>query len=376
MNEVLIIAWMLLAAFFLASAAVTVLRYRAPRPSAGEPPRCSIIVPIRGVHQHLATNLLALAKLAPFRGEILFAVAQRDDPAVTVIEPIVARHPDTMRLLLGEAPEIKNPKVANLAKAYRAAREDMLLFLDDTVEMDGAVYGELLSALKPGIAMVTVAPVAREPENFPARIEAASCNGYLFRLEMLFELFGIAAAFGHAVAFRRADLEAAGGIRRLDEGPCDDNALSDALAGRGRLRLLPISIMRRIGERTWAETYFRHLRWKNCGKAHEPVGFVLEPLGGGLVFNILGAYALSRMLGASPAGGLGLSMLLWYGTEALLHLAVGWRFTIGDIFAWIARDLLQPILTLAAVFVNRVRWRGDMVDLHAAETERRRRGLS
>ena len=372
MNEFLIITWMLLAAFFLASAAVTMLRYREPRPPAGEPPPCSIVMPIRGVHQHLAANLLALARLAPFRGEILLAVAHRDDPAVAVIEPIIARHPDKMRLLVGEAPEIKNPKVANLAKAYCEARSDTLLFLDDTVEIDGAIYGELVAALKPGIAMVTAAPVARDAENFPARVEAASCNGYLFRLEMLFELFGIAAAFGHAVLFRKADLEAAGGIGRLDDGPCDDNALSSALAAGGRLRLLPISITRRIGRRTWTETYFRHLRWKNCSKAHEPVGYVLEPLTGGLCFNLLGAYALSRMLGMSPVGGLGLSMAIWYGTEGLIHLVAGWRFGIGDIFAWIVRDLIQPILTVAAVFVSRVEWRGGMVDLSPADGNRRR----
>jgi ceramide glucosyltransferase len=376
MSEFLIIAWMLLAAFFLASAAVTMLRYREPQPPTGELPPCSIVMPIRGVHRHLTTNLLALAELAPFRGEVLLAVAHRDDPAVAVIEPIVARSPDKMRLLVGEAPEMRNPKVANLAKAYREARFDTLLFLDDTVEIDGAVYGELLSALKPGIAMVTVAPVARDAENFPARIEAASCNGYLFRLEMLFELFGIAAAFGHAVLFRKADLEAAGGIGRLDEGPCDDNALTNALAARGRLRLLPISITRRIGRRTWSETYFRHLRWKNCSKAHEPIGFVLEPLGGGLVFNLLGAYALSAVLGASPAAALGFSMMLWYGTEALIHLVAGWRFGIRDIFAWIARDLLQPILTAAAMFVSRVEWRGGMVNLRAGDREHTRSHLS
>jgi ceramide glucosyltransferase len=373
MNEFLIIAWMLLAAFFLASAAVTMLRYRAPRPSVGELPPCSIVMPIKGVHQYLAANIAALARLAPFRGEMLLAIAHPDDPALAVIEPIVARHADRMRLLVGDTAGIKNPKVANLAKAYRAARFDTLLFLDDTVEIDGAVHGELLAALKPKIAMVTVAPVARGAENFPARIEAASCNGYLFRLEMLFELFGIAAVFGHAVAFRKADLEAAGGLARLDEGPCDDNALSKALAARGRLRLLPISIVRRIGRRTWTETYFRHLRWKNCSKAHEPVGFVLEPLGGGLVFNLLGAYALSRTLGISLESGLGFSMVLWYGTEALIHLVAGWRFAAVDIFAWIMRDLVQPILTVAAVFINRVEWRGEMVDLNGGDRERRRR---
>src|ERR1700680_2349058 len=262
MNEFLIIAWMLFAAFFLASAAVTMLRYREPRPPGDEPPPCSIVMPIRGVHQHLATNLMALAKLTPFRGEILLAVARPDDPAVAVIEPIIARYPGKMRLLVGEAPEIKNPKVANLAKAYGEARYDTLLFLDDTVEIDGAVVGELMSALKPGVAMVTVAPIAREPENFPARIEAATRNGYLFRHEMLFELFRIAAVFGHAVLFRKADLEAAGGIRRLDEGPCDDNALSNALGARGRLRLLPISITRRIGWGRGAERYFPPLWWE------------------------------------------------------------------------------------------------------------------
>src|ERR1700730_4547145 len=281
MNEFLIIAWMLLAAFFLASAAVTMLRYREPRPPGDELPPCSIVMPIRGVHQDLATSLMALAKLTPFRGEILLAVARPHDPAMVVIEPIVARRPGKMRLLVGEAQEISNPKVANLAKAYGEARYDTLLFLDDTVEIDGAIDGELHRALKPGIAMVTVAPIARDAENFPARIDAPPCNGYLFRLEMLFELFGMAAVFGHAVLFRKADLEAAGGIRRLDEGPCDDNAPSNGLRAPGRTRLGPISITRRIGWRTWTETYFRHLRWKNCSRAHEPIGFLLAALGGG-----------------------------------------------------------------------------------------------
>jgi hypothetical protein len=365
MNELLIIVWILLAAFFAASVAATLLRYRAPTPATSAPPPCSIIVPVRGVSQFLAGNIEGLARLAPFRGEILLAVAERDDPALAVLAPIVARHPEKMRLLIGEAPEIRNPKVRNLAKAYHAAREDIILFLDDTVEIDQAVHGELLAALKPGVAMVTVAPIARAAENFPARIEAASCNGYLFRLEMLFELFGMAAAFGHALAFRKADLEAEGGIHRLDEGPCDDNAITTALKRRGRLTLLPISITRRIGKRTWAETYFRHLRWKNCSRAHEPIAFVFEPVAGGFCFNLLGAYVLSGVFGISPWAGLGFSALLWYGPEALIHIAAGWGLRLADIPAWVARDLAQPFLLLAAVFTGRVEWRGNAVDMRA-----------
>ncbi len=184
---------------------------------------------------------------------------------------------------------------------------------------------------------------------------------------MFLELFGLAAAFGNAFAFRKSDLESVGGFARLQQGPCEDSAIATALRKTGkRLVLLRSGIKRRIGSRTWSGIYLRHLRWANCTKVHDPVVFFVEPLFGGLVFNLLGAYVLSRVISISSFSALLLCMALWYGAEAILHLACGWRLCLRSPLAWIARDLLQPVFMVCARFKNRVAWRGEVIEMRPA----------
>lgn len=366
MSGVFVIGWLLLAAFFLATVAVTILRYREPSKIADPlpPPPCSIVLPIKGATNYLESNLLALAKLEPFKGEILLAVAREADLAAQIARSVMAKYPGRMNLMVGEATEFTNPKLRNVAKAYQAAKEDIVLFLDDSVELSPGLFSELLLALQPGIVAVTAAPRGDDAENFFAEIEAASCNGYLFRIQMFLEIFGLAAAFGNAFAFRKQDLETAGGFDCLKKGPCEDSAISSALREQGRrITLLRSGINRRIGRRSWSDIYLRHLRWANCTKVHDPVVFVAEPLVGGVCFNLLGAYALSVLLGVSTAEALLFSMVIWYGSEALLHLACGWQIKLSSPFAWIARDFLQPVFMVCARFTHTVEWRGETIKM-------------
>jgi ceramide glucosyltransferase len=367
MNRFLIATWIALTAFFIATVLIALLRYRRPSPARDyQPPPCSIILPIKGISAFLESNVRALAMLEPFRGEILLAVANAEDPAIKVLSPIAYKHSTKMKLLVGESVELINPKLRNMEKAYRESRENIILFLDDSVELNGDLFAEIISSLKPGTLAATAAPWCVDAENFPAEIEAATCNGYLFRIEMFLSLFGMAAAFGNALAFHKHDLEIAGGFRRLTEGPCEDNALSKALreAGVG-LTLVPSGIRRRIGRRSWGDIYWRHVRWKNCVKAHDPIAFLIEPLIGGLCFNLLGAYAISEILEISYLAGLGLSMAGWYGLETILHLVCGWRITVMTPLSWIARDIIHPFFTLIALFTTEIRWRGDNFKTHS-----------
>lgn len=235
-----------MAGFYLTTVVVTVLRHRKPGTAPAELPACSVLLPIKGLSQYLESNLQALADLAPFRGEILIAVAREDDPAAPLIRGVIARNPGRMKLLVGENATFTNPKLRNLAKAYEVAKEDIVVFLDDSVALDSALLAELLLTLKPGVVAATAAPHGDDAENLFAAIEAASCNGYLFRIQMFLELFGLAAAFGNAFAFRRRDLESVGGLMRLQEGPCEDSAIATVLrkAG-GRLTLLRSGVRRR-----------------------------------------------------------------------------------------------------------------------------------
>jgi ceramide glucosyltransferase len=352
------IAWLAALAFFLASIAAVLLR--RPRAHALPAREITIIVPMKGASPLLARNLAALAAL-PIRGEIVLAVAGEDDPARAIAAPFADAHPGRIRLLAGEAAEFANPKLRNVAKAYRAARHDAIVFLDETIVADAELLAELLGRLAGGARAVTAAPLNGRAVSWAGEIEAATCNGYVLRVEAALDCVGLAAGFGTAFAFQKSDLEAAGGLARLDEGPCEDNALSRALRGLGgrlelarrhALRLRPPS------PRPWRETALRHLRWKNCTKCHDPAAFLLEIAIGGLVFNLLGAAALAELLGFGWWAGLGASAAIWYGGELLLNLAAGWPLTWRSPLAWVLRDLAHPVLTILAAFTRAIEWRG------------------
>jgi ceramide glucosyltransferase len=364
-GDPIVLGWAVLAGIFTVSIILTMLRHgkRVP-PSINSSPPCSLIVPIKGQSQFSKENILALGELDAFPGEILLTIASQADSAVAILLPIVNAHRWKMQLLIGEAKEFANPKLRNFAPAYLASQHDIIMCLDDSIRLDRGVYCKLLAALTADVALVTIAPIGTDAENFAGEIEAATCNGYVFRIQMLLDLIGRAGAFGGMAAFRKSDLEAVGGLRRLTEGPCEDNALSNALSGpRGRLKLLPDRVDRRIGRRGWRDTYYRHLRWKICTKCHDFPALLIEPIFGGLVLNLLGTVALSRLLGISGWYALGISMAGCYGMEALLHRIVGWRISPMTPFAWLARDIGHPILTIIALSATRVVWRGDAMSM-------------
>jgi ceramide glucosyltransferase len=356
------IGWLGALAFFLVSLAAALLR--RPRAHAAPAQDVTIVVPMKGASPLRAHNLAALAAL-PTQGEIILAVAGEDDPAHAIAAPFADAHPGRMRLLAGEAAEFANPKLRNVAKAYRAARHDAIVFLDETIVPDSELLAELLGRLAAGARAVTAAPLNGRAATWAEEIEAATCNGYVLRIEAALDCVGLAAGFGTAFAFLKSDLETAGGLARLDEGPCEDNALSRALrglggrlelAGRNALRLRPPS------PRPWREVALRHLRWKICTKCHDPLAFVLEIAIGGLVFNLLGAAALAELLGIGWWAGLGASAAIWYGGELLLNLVSGWPLSWRSPFAWVLRDLAHPALTVAAAFTRAIEWRGVTIE--------------
>jgi len=367
-----VIVWLAMLAFFIASIVAAILR-RAPKEFPAAPRPFTIIMPIKGVSPHLARNLSALAGLEA-ADEIIVAVADAHDPAYAIAAPLAAAYRGRVRFMVGEAPEFANPKLRNIAKAYRAARHDTIVFFDDTVAADAGLLGELLGRLAAGARAVTAAPIGGQTENLPAEIEAAKYNGYLLRIEAFLDLFGLAAGFGNAFAFRKSDLERAGGLMRLAEGPCEDNALSRALRGLGgRFELAHRNTIRPIGARSWRELALRHVRWKNCIKCHDPAVFLLEIWIGGLAFNVLGAVAMAEMLGAAWWAGLSASAAIWYGGELLLTVAAGWPLTWRSPPAWLLRDLLQPVFTLVAAFTREVEWRGVRIEMRWRRPARVRR---
>jgi ceramide glucosyltransferase len=111
----------------LISIAVVARRWR-PRPLAQQPsvlPAVSIVRPVCGLEHFLEETLRSSFELAYPRFELIFCVASARDPAIAVIERLIASRRDiAARLIEGDERVSRNPKLNNCVKGWRAARYD------------------------------------------------------------------------------------------------------------------------------------------------------------------------------------------------------------------------------------------------------------
>lgn len=107
----------------------------SPRsPKLDNPPGVSILRPLKGIDAEMETCLISAFEQDYPKFEIIFAVEQPNDPAVPIVEALIARYPAVdARLLVGSAHYGPNPKVNNLVKAYQRAKYDIVWVLDANV---------------------------------------------------------------------------------------------------------------------------------------------------------------------------------------------------------------------------------------------------
>lgn len=135
---------LLLQAFLSLRGGVRYLRYfqrELSAPASDFTPFVSIIVPCRGLDQHLHENLAALCGQSYPAYEIIFVVDSSDDPALKVIEGVRSRGENnsstlTRVVIAGKAVDC-GQKVHNLIAAVREgdARSEVFVFVDSDARM-------------------------------------------------------------------------------------------------------------------------------------------------------------------------------------------------------------------------------------------------
>ena len=115
----------------LATCALCGVRCRRRSPFAAPPdgPPVSLVRPLCGVESHTAQTLEASFRLNYPNFELLFCVARSDDPVAPLVRNVMRRFPEVeARLLVGEDRISGNPKLNNMAKGWREARYDHIVF--------------------------------------------------------------------------------------------------------------------------------------------------------------------------------------------------------------------------------------------------------
>jgi ceramide glucosyltransferase len=357
--------------FHIISIIVAARRCR-PRPAApsgregAAAPPVSIVRPVCGLDNFLEETLRTSFELDYPRYELIFCVASMRDPAIAVVQRLIAAHPHSdARLLIGDDQVSQNPKLNNCVKGWRAAKHDWIVMADSNVLMPRDYIRRLLAAWRPDTGLVCSPPVGCRPAGFWAGLECAFLNTYQVRAQYVADALGLGFAQGKTMLWRRTDLESAGGIGALGAELAEDAASTKIVRAAGlRVRLAAPPFEQPLGRRRMMEVWRRQTRWARLRRSSFPRYFVPEIVSGA-VFPLIAAGYVAGAAGVSVLGTIVLLGLIWYGAEIALAKAAQWPLPPLYALQALLRDLLLPILWFDAWIGTDFVWRGHQMSIAA-----------
>jgi ceramide glucosyltransferase len=232
-------------------------------------PPVTILRPACGIENHIEETLASAFAIDYPDFEIVFCVADENDPVIPLIRRLMAAHADVpSRLLTGDDPISINPKLNNLVKGWREARHDWIIMADSNVLIPPNYIDELLARWTSEVGLVCSPPVGIRPEGIGAELECAFLNTHQARWQLTADAFAMGFAQGKTMLWRRADLDRAGGIAALASEPAEDAASTKIVKSTGhRVRLVRNPYPQPLGHRPLADIWKRQLRWARLRRA-------------------------------------------------------------------------------------------------------------
>jgi ceramide glucosyltransferase len=230
---------------------------------------------------------------------------------------------------------------------------------DSNVVLPHDYVAQLMRSFRPGTGLVCSPPIGSRPKGFWAEIECAFLNTHQARWQLSADSIGFGFAQGKSMLWRRDVLEHGGGIEALGRDVAEDAAATKMVRAQGlTVRLVDRPFEQPLGFRRARQVWDRQVRWARLRRATFPLYYAPEVLTGALFPTITVALAAAQLeIDVSSAALLFAG--LWYGVEALTARAAGWHLSLAQAMAWIARDLLLPILWVQGLTGSKFVWRGN-----------------
>jgi ceramide glucosyltransferase len=253
----------------------SVLKRRTPPHGPAYEPMVSILKPVKGVDAGALENFASFCEQEYPRFEVLFAVADPEDPAVAIIEHLRSRFPDlSIRLFVAE-PLGTNPKAASLHCLAEAAEGEILAICDADIRVGPDFLRRVVAPLADKqIGLVTCLYRGELPRNLSARLEALHMDAAFAPSVALAWKHGTKVGLGAAVIMRRDDLERAGGYAGIADHLLDDYEIAARIAGLGlKIHLSDCPVASVLGIMHFPQQWAREVRWQRGIRVVRPLQY-------------------------------------------------------------------------------------------------------
>jgi ceramide glucosyltransferase len=353
--------------------------FRRPSPLGSTRPPITVLKPVKGVDHDTFENFASFCRQEYPDFQIIFAVADADDPAIPVIRRIIESYPQvSIELVVDPAVCGENRKVCNLLNGFRMARHDLIVISDSDIRV-GPDYLKNLSGFfaDPETGLVTSLYRSSRVHGAVSALEALGFTAEMIPNVLAAEkLEGLSFALGASMAVRRKALESIGGFRALADYLADDYQLGYQIHRAGwRIRLSGDFVESVLGEESFASILSRQIRWCRTMRVSRPGGY----LASGIVHPVTGLVIF--LLAADFSGLALLSAAAYYLLRSAIVTIFSRLFVRDNLcpkYLWLLllRDLLSFATWGLAFAGNRVTWRGDLFKLEPGGKIRRLTGNS
>ncbi|KAJ1724042.1 Ceramide glucosyltransferase [Coemansia erecta] len=346
-----------------------VLQYRP----AHEYPHVSIIRPLKGIDRDMQRTLeSSFRQEYPASLEILFAVEDPHDPAIAVVNQLIARYPKiSARILVGQDNVGINPKVNNMLKAFDQAQSDLLWICDSNVYTDPGTLRRSVDLMLDDrrIGVVHHVVFSESPDTLGAMLDNAFLVTNHCRMYLAINSFGVASCLmGKSNLYYKSALDSVGGLASFGQYLAEDNMIGQALWRAGWKHTMTGDLARQPTDiDSFAEYCRRRIRWVRVRKYNVTVATLYEPFTESIVLGLLTAWALHHLYALDIISSFSTFFSCWFALDMLFFYRINhgpppsW---IWFVVSWLCRESLALPLWIAAIFGNTVMWRGQKFRLH------------
>jgi ceramide glucosyltransferase len=332
-------------------------------------PSVSILKPLAGREPNLPENLGSFCRQDYPDYEVIFGIADADDPAADVARQVMREHPSCRsRLIIGDCSaaatfKAANRKVANLCAMQPEARGDLIVVADSDTRVDSGYLRWIAAAFSPR----SVGAVTCVYRGAPATAGLWATLGALFINDQFMPSVLVAArlgpldfCLGATMAVRRQTLHEIGGFAALADHLADDRMLGRLVYERGYgIALSPYVVEHDVAEASLTDLWHHEVRWHRTILSARPLGYAFSfvtyvvPLAG------IAAACLRNAAGWSL---LGVAVMMRLALHQTAHRALdGSR--VYPLWLLPLRDFLSFGEWAAGFLANRVGWRGRRLSI-------------